>query len=44
MLTDVSFDASLDNMQEWKGIREKVGKVYSAKAYIANDETSLSPL
>jgi hypothetical protein len=34
-------NVSFDNMQDWKGIREKEGAVNSTKTYIKNDETSL---
>jgi hypothetical protein len=40
MALNVGLDASLDNMQDWKGIREKAGEVNSTKAYITNDEIS----
>jgi hypothetical protein len=37
---NVGLDVSFDNMQHWKGIRERAEKVNSTKAYITNDETS----
>jgi hypothetical protein len=37
---NLGLDVPLDNMQDWKGIREKAGEVNSAKVYVANDENS----
>jgi hypothetical protein len=33
-------DILLNNMKEWKGIREKAGEVNITKAYITNGEAS----
>jgi hypothetical protein len=40
MVLKVGLDVSLDNMQDWKEIREKAAEVNSTKAYIANGEIS----
>jgi hypothetical protein len=34
---NVGLDVSFDNMQDWKGIREKAGEVNSTEVYITND-------
>jgi hypothetical protein len=36
---NVSFNALLDNILDWKGMCEKAWKVNSVKAYITNDDT-----
>jgi hypothetical protein len=44
MALNVSLYASIDNMQGWKGMREKAGEVNSKEAYeyvyITNDRAS----
>lgn len=42
MVLNFSLSALLNNMQDWKGILEKVGGVNSGKAYVGkdNDESS----
>jgi hypothetical protein len=39
MSLNIGLDASFDNMQNWKGIREKAEDVNSMKAYVASGET-----
>jgi hypothetical protein len=41
MALNVDLGVSLCNVQDWKGIREKVEEVNSTKAGITNGETSL---
>jgi hypothetical protein len=31
---------SVDNMKDWRGIRENAGEANSMKPYVTNDETS----
>jgi hypothetical protein len=38
--SNFGLDISFDNMQDWKGIGEKVGEVNSTKAYVTNGRTS----
>jgi hypothetical protein len=40
MVLNIGLDASFDNIQDRKGIREKEEKVNSTKDYITNDVTS----
>jgi hypothetical protein len=40
MALTVGLDASFNNMQDWKEIREKAGEGNSTKAYITSDEDS----
>jgi hypothetical protein len=37
---NVLLTVSFDNMYDWKGMREKAGKVNSTEAYIKTDESS----
>jgi L-rhamnose isomerase len=39
MAVSVGLDIPFDNIQDWKGIREKAKEVNRTKAYITNDET-----
>jgi hypothetical protein len=41
MAITVRVYTSFNDMWNWKGIREKAGKVNSAKVYITNDENSV---
>jgi hypothetical protein len=40
MTLNTGLDASFDNVQDWKGIREKAGEVNSTKTHVTDDETS----
>jgi hypothetical protein len=40
MTLNLCLRVSFDNMQDWKGIREKAKKVSNTKAYITNDKNS----
>jgi hypothetical protein len=40
MTLKTGLDGSFDNMEDWKGIREKAGEVNSTETYITNGETS----
>jgi hypothetical protein len=39
MALKVSLNVSFDNMQNWKGMQEKVEECKRTKAYITDDET-----
>jgi hypothetical protein len=39
MALSISLDSSLNNMYDWKGVRERVGK--GTKVFIINDENSV---
>jgi hypothetical protein len=39
-VSNVGLDASFDNMQKWKGIREQAREVNSTKACVTNGDTS----
>jgi hypothetical protein len=41
MALNVGLDVSFGNMQGWKGIQEKAGKVKSTKIYVTNGDISV---
>lgn len=42
MVLNFSLSALFNNMQDWKGMEEKVGEDKSGKAYIGNDNDESS--
>jgi hypothetical protein len=40
MIVNIVFDVSVDNIEDWRGIRGKAVEVNSTRAYVTIDETA----